>query len=279
MRDSSMFSDLEVLFFQGGSARSFHDGDTISLNIADDYDSLSAKVASFFGYCLQEYEFEHLFKCDDDTYVHLPRLIQMDLAGIDYAGFNFDNRGAASGGGGYWVSRRAVELVVQSAPSWGNRSDEDIMVGTILRRAGITIHHVEEFPHRMHDGFDPRTAPLPWNSRITGHYSTPEQMYAIRAQWEAVVEGAKEMFTVKRAVWGSDNDWLDVTNSIKKGDGTTALGVLNVTPAQFGDPAFGRRKTLIIDVEYKGASQQIVIGENLTFVLLRAGSGERRVAK
>jgi hypothetical protein len=270
--DRSLYPDLEVIFFQGGATSLERDGDTVNLAVADDYASLSSKVAKFFEYCLQEYEFEHLFKCDDDTYVHLPRLLNMDLAGIDYAGFNEDNRGAASGGGGYWVSRRAAALVVDNAQFWGARPDEDIMVGTILREAGIAILHIDGLPHRLSRAFDPGTAPLPWNRQITGHYSTPEQMYAIRAQWDAISDGSSDKFTIRRAVWGVGGDWVDVTDRIMNGNCSTAIALLNVTPAQFGDPAFGRRKSLIIDLEHNGASQQLVIGEDFTFVLVVSAS-------
>ncbi len=48
--------------------------DTVGLDAPDGYNELPAKVKSFFRYALENYEFEWLFKCDDDTYLELSRL-------------------------------------------------------------------------------------------------------------------------------------------------------------------------------------------------------------
>src|SRR5690349_24251928 len=74
MRDSTRYSDLELVFFEGNGTAASREGDVVRLPVPDDYRSLFTKVTSFLSYCLDRYEFEYLFKCDDDTYVHLPRL-------------------------------------------------------------------------------------------------------------------------------------------------------------------------------------------------------------
>ncbi|KAA3146119.1 MULTISPECIES: hypothetical protein, partial [unclassified Akkermansia] len=61
---------IECVFFVGGKEGLEEErGDTVVLDTADGYDELPGKVKSFFRYALENYDFEWLFKCDDDTYV------------------------------------------------------------------------------------------------------------------------------------------------------------------------------------------------------------------
>lgn len=268
MRDGATYPDLEIVFFQGGASHAHRVGDTVHLPVSDDYKSLDTKVVRFLAYCMEEFEFEHVFKCDDDTYVHLPRLMATNLAGIDYAGFDYRGRGSATGGGGYWLSRRAAQIVTD-AVSHGPGIDEDVLVGFVLRRAGVTLHHLPSLPPGLEKPYDPRRAPLPWNEQVTGHYVSPEQMYAVRAQWAALSDDAPSM-VVRRALWGTGAAWIDVTGQIA-GLGTGALSVLAPPSSRLGDPAPGKHKSLVIDIELGGIVQQLVIGQDFSFVLLKAG--------
>ncbi|MBT8772150.1 hypothetical protein, partial [Akkermansia sp.] len=66
---------IECVFFVGGKEGVEEERrDTVVLDTADGYNELPGKVKSFFVYALENYDFEWLFKCDDDTYVDLGRL-------------------------------------------------------------------------------------------------------------------------------------------------------------------------------------------------------------
>ncbi len=79
---------------------------------------------------------DYLFKCDDDTYVSIPRLLAYDTAGRDYIGAQWKpGVNYASGGAGYFLSRKAAAIVAEKLTQ--ATGAEDLLVGQILRTAGI----------------------------------------------------------------------------------------------------------------------------------------------
>lgn len=68
---------VECLFFIGGEAAEEERGDTVGLDAPDTYNGLPAKVLAFFRYGLEHYDFDWIFKCDDDTYLDLSRLPEL----------------------------------------------------------------------------------------------------------------------------------------------------------------------------------------------------------
>lgn len=138
-------------------------GDELWLPCPDDYDSLPQKTRGFCRWALANVDFEYLFKCDDDTYVCLDRLMRMP-AGLDYCGWNVQGRGFASGGGGYLLSRRAAQIVADRLTE--RRGPEDLLVGQHLRRAGIALVH----DSRFYPFSRLSRAPQPTNAQITGHH-------------------------------------------------------------------------------------------------------------
>jgi hypothetical protein len=79
-----------------------------------------------------------LLKCDDDTYVSIPRLLAYDQQGRDYIGAEWKpGVGYGSGGAGYFLSRRAAEVVAQGLTQ--ATGAEDLLVGQVLRSAGIEM--------------------------------------------------------------------------------------------------------------------------------------------
>ncbi len=81
---------------------------------------------------------DYLFKCDDDTYVSIPRLLAYDLAGRDYIGAEWrPGVGYGSGGAGYFLSRKAAGLVARELEQ--ATGAEDLLVGEVLRAAGIRL--------------------------------------------------------------------------------------------------------------------------------------------
>src|SRR5271157_2354216 len=129
------------------------------LDVPDDYANLPAKTKVICQWALKR-NHEHAFLCDSDTYVHVPRLLEAPRH--DYAGYQLEGKCYASGGAGYWLSRKAMETVAACDPSKFQFEDE--MVGTVLLEAGIIVHH------------DPRYAlyadVLPDNDIISRHLSS-----------------------------------------------------------------------------------------------------------
>jgi hypothetical protein len=79
---------------------------------------------------------DYLFKVDTDTLVNPENLLFSDFEDHDYSGgFNSEESGEfCSGGAGYWLSRKAMKIVVNSTIThWS----EDVFVALALKDKGI----------------------------------------------------------------------------------------------------------------------------------------------
>ena len=47
-------------------------GDTLYLDFADTYTELPRKTLAFFRFVRDRLDFDHVFKCDDDTFLNVP---------------------------------------------------------------------------------------------------------------------------------------------------------------------------------------------------------------
>lgn len=158
---------VDYRFFVGqGSSRYDLLPDEAMLDCPDDYASLPFKTQAICRWSLEKDQ-DFVFFCDNDTYCCVPRLLGSDFYRADYTGFFVrcvscepDAEGHctcvtgegqrlysyASGGSGYWLNRRAMEVVEAAdftkdplrpdRPEPSTRG-EDLQVGWALGRAGI----------------------------------------------------------------------------------------------------------------------------------------------
>jgi hypothetical protein len=111
----------------------------------DDYPSLPQRTRWFCRwateYSVPSTQWDYLFKCDDDTYVSIPRLlayVDCELGGRDYVGAEWrPGVGYGSGGAGYFLSRKAAAIVAERLVQ--ATGPEDMLVGQILRAAGAAF--------------------------------------------------------------------------------------------------------------------------------------------
>lgn len=170
---------IHCVFFLGNKKTSKPDegdmtmSDIIELNIPDDYSHLPAKVKAFFQYALDHYDFEWLFKCDDDTYIALDRLGELVHREYDLIGdISLIERGAPSGGAGYFLSHSLVEKIVHytSIPETGY---EDLIYGELANNLGARTLA----SHRLNMNAVPY--PLKQNDIVTCHWCKPELLRVI----------------------------------------------------------------------------------------------------
>lgn len=137
---------IDVIFLLGGSnAAARREGLNLQLPCPDDYDSLPMKVGLFLEWADKHAEFEYIFKCDDDTYVRPERLLAFDCQGNEYIGAEWSpGVGYASGGAGYWLSRKSVAVLAPVLRCYSSGA-EDVLVGQILANAGITLKQSDFF--------------------------------------------------------------------------------------------------------------------------------------
>jgi hypothetical protein len=119
--------------------------------------------------------YDHMFRCDTDTYVWINRLLASGFEQHDYMGYCLEYPGqetirghatrTAHGGDGFFLSRRAMEIIKNAKPHtyydgkyWG-----DMWTGDVLWRHGIhckrdtrfmdgsgyTQHHGNIFAHEL----------------------------------------------------------------------------------------------------------------------------------
>jgi len=123
----------DVLFFIGGERPDNLQADEVHLDVLDDYRNLPSKVRQMCHWTLSQ-PYTHLFKTDNDVTVLAEVFRTIEFANIDYMG-DFNSNPVTQGycrGGGYFLSRRAMELVANHEPSsWA----EDVSTGDALRDA------------------------------------------------------------------------------------------------------------------------------------------------
>lgn len=163
--------DVECRFFLGRREPLPAEPDVVNLWVDDGYNHLPAKGLAFYRWALENYDFEWLFKCDDDTYLSLERLPEICDERYDLIGdMSVSLRGAPSGGAGYLMSRRLVELFVQHAAEIPPGGAEDLLFGNLASRLGVPMQASTRLlmyntpaPHRSND-------------QVSCHWCSPDRL-------------------------------------------------------------------------------------------------------
>lgn len=154
-------SNYRVLFIHGRPGQPEGvEGDCLYLDCPESYEMLPRKVHAFLKYCLSNFEFDYLFKTDDDSYLDLERFISFDRQGADYIGQFREQPVADVGktwhfgkcddktyevpyerpfvcpwatGGGYFLSHEATRIAAErTAHTFADHLFEDMMIGEAL---------------------------------------------------------------------------------------------------------------------------------------------------
>ena len=175
---------LEHRYFVGRGEQSVHiEPDLVQLDCDDSYEQLIFKTRSMLCWAIEN-DFDFVFKTDDDTYVDAAKLLASDFERYEYSGWS-RQRDYAQGGSGYWLGRRAMELVSHDFVPTPDTLAEDTHVGHVLARYGI---------YPVHDGrylVGPAPAPEGWPTRsdrcktITLHRMIPMLMHQVHEYWLA----------------------------------------------------------------------------------------------
>jgi len=155
---------VDVVFLIGGHRSLERHGDELYLPVPDTYPTLPQKTVAFCHW-FSGTDATHLFKADDDTFIHPWRFMDW-LATIttqDYVGNEWrDRAGYASGGAGYLLSRRAAEVATTVKKKHGS---EDMEVAKVLKKSKLRFH----IDHRFIGFGNEVKRPLPGNDLITTH--------------------------------------------------------------------------------------------------------------
>lgn len=178
LRDVAPFKEhIDYRLFYGAPHHRQPEPDEVFLGCGDTYADLPAKTIEICRWAAAR-DYGYVFKCDDDTGVYVDRVIQEPLTGrFDYGGYL--NGKIATGGTGYWLSRRAFTTIAEKA-SANNHWAEDVTVSKCLFAHNIQGVHLSGHRTGREDhwfwknGFDPEE---PLMGSITSfHAVRPDDM-------------------------------------------------------------------------------------------------------
>ncbi|MGN0836193.1 MAG: hypothetical protein ACI4OS_02025 [Akkermansia sp.] len=164
-------------FFVGGQQPE-GEPDVWALDAPDTYNGLPEKVRAAFARALTVPGWSYLFKCDDDSFIHLPRLKELVEAQDGKRRIvSWHGRvqpWSSHGGAGYLLTRELVECIVADS-RLQLRGAEDREIHFSAVRAGAEVLFDEQFcPNKS-------MVPAVDNRQISAHWCTPDDMRAIFA--------------------------------------------------------------------------------------------------
>lgn len=174
------YNDVDVVFLVGDPEAKLptRNGHILYCPCPDDGASLPQKTRWFCLWALERFDFDYLFKCDDDTYVHINRLLNLgstaEYVGRDIVSNNPSLGSYASGGGGYRISRRAAVCIGERLLE--SQGPEDVLARDALRHVEIGLTNEDRFSPWNH------IWPTTTNEIITSHHCSPEQMTNIHRE-------------------------------------------------------------------------------------------------
>jgi hypothetical protein len=178
-KDLAPFAEHVALKFFYGQGHPAAENE-VSLPVPDDYEHLPHKTIAICRWA-RDNGYGIVFKCDDDSYVWVDRLIP-ELLGFtgEYGGYL--NGEHCSGGPGYVLTKRAINVIANTCTGWSWA--EDVTVGHELLAHDIYPVHLQGHKSGRGDhwfwpnGFDP--AKLEGNE-VCVHAVQPEVMRAAYA--------------------------------------------------------------------------------------------------
>lgn len=184
-RDAVAHHDVDLVFLIGDPSLKMprREGQLLYLPIPDDYDSLPQKTRWFCLWALAHGgAWNRLFKCDDDTYVRVERL----LAGgwnEHIVGCKDGNGDHFHGGAGYLISREAALSV--AARLTAEKGLEDWKARDAAYAGGMWFEHDDRFC------FNKDRQPGPANEQITCHYASSVRMRLLHDAFRYVPADAR----------------------------------------------------------------------------------------
>jgi hypothetical protein len=174
--------DIEIFFVVGGADRIHVEDNIVHLPCDDQYDGLVEKTKHLCQYVLNNYDFDYLFKCDDDTFLCVDRLYQRtgNEAYVGTASRTPDGRPYAEGGAGYRINKQATSCAAEKLDPDSANTCEDTSVGDVLRLNGVKLTHDSRFCQSM------KQIPSMFNKQISCHLiRTKEDLDLVTSCWEA----------------------------------------------------------------------------------------------
>lgn len=165
-----------------GRPKTKDEGDRVFLDVPDDIRQQPLKQRAMVRWALER-DYDFVFKCDDDTYVRVDRLLASGFEKWQYSGFVRWTTASrrpqevehAQGGAGYWLGREAMSLIWKYDRA--TNGAEDVNVALCLARCGVLPVHDPRYRPDM------ETVPTPENDQITAHDCGEEDLRTIHSRF------------------------------------------------------------------------------------------------
>jgi hypothetical protein len=169
-------SIVDYKYFVGnGIPQLYLEKDVVVLNVDDSMQYLTIKTKLMFEYVI-DHKYDHLFFTEDDTYVVPMRLIASGFQYHDYTG-NMNSKSNLGfpymNGHAYWISRPAIQLVLDSGVLDKPGLNEDALIGATLFGMYEFNNDTRYTAYRPENG---QLDPLASNQIIATHKATPDVM-------------------------------------------------------------------------------------------------------
>lgn len=183
------------------------DGNTLFLPCPDDYWSLPQKTRWFCKWALTVPGWRWLFKCDDDSYVRIERLMAGSWSNAvigcaDGVGLHWH------GGAGYLVDPTAATAICNNMTA--ETGLEDQLARDAIQQAGLWFDHEPRFC------FNCSQMPNPLNDGITCHYCSPVRLRLVHDQFYKTVSRGNQIPQKLHFVWLGNSVPQVVTDRIKQ---------------------------------------------------------------
>lgn len=133
---------VDYKFFLGNPTSTL-ENDEVFLDVDDAFQGVTEKTVALYRWALEK-GYDYTYKCDLDTLVRPQLLLRSGFEQNDYVGGY--NEGFASGGSGYCLSRKALQVVVDGKYEPGPA--EDWNIANALREKGILLHGDDRYVFR-----------------------------------------------------------------------------------------------------------------------------------
>ncbi len=178
----SSYFDKAILSLEQLPSSIILQDDEMTLPIPDDYLHLAYKVREEFRWAI-EHEYDNIFSIGADIYVDVNRLMKSGFEHHDYTGKLANVNPNCAGGGGYWVSRRAAERIVNKPVTfWA----EDKWVGRTLHvedtHLFIDSRYATDYPDLMHKTNNIISCHIGCHDGVFCRYN-PEMMRAVHKKY------------------------------------------------------------------------------------------------
>jgi hypothetical protein len=172
--------EVDLRFFLGGS-RQFPVSDEVCLNTPDNWEGITQKTVDILRWALEQ-GYEFIWKVDLDTLVRPKQLLSSGLERHDWVGGR--NSFFASGGAGYGLSRRAMEMVVNRPID--TTCEEDVHTARAMMEHGVALHHDGRFKFCPGDHLHPEDLTMHLSS-VRG-WAVKYQAGWMQEAWQATGE-------------------------------------------------------------------------------------------